>query len=368
MRVGLTGANGFIGWHTRARLRIASGFEIAPIGRALFGDVQKLAEYLKTCDAVVHLAGGRYADDTSDYAENIRLTDTLLAGLRASRTAVPLFFASTKAIEKDNEYGRSKKESMARFRTWGEETGAPVLSLTMPNVFGEFAQPDHHIALATFCRDIGIGAQSTINASGSLELVYVQDVAKRIESFLLSPSEGEEILAGKLLSVQEAYDLLKGFYNSYMQGVFPRLSSIFERRLFAMLYATIFEGLVPRPLSPRKDARGYLVETVRTLSPGQSFLSVSVPGAVRGNHYHMRKIERFSVLKGEGIIRLRKLFDNTTLEYPVSEAAPSYIDMPTFYTHSIENTGNRELVTSFWTDELYNESDSDTYSEAVLTP
>lgn len=367
MRVGLTGADGFIGWHTQARLRIASGFEIAPIGRALFDDVQKLAEYLKTCDAVVHLAGGRYADEGSDYAENIRLTDTLLAGLRASRSKAPLFFASTKAIEKDGGYGRSKKESMERFRAWGRETGAPVLSLIMPNVFGEFAQPDHHIALATFCRDIGAGRQSTINQSGFFELVYVQDVAKRIESFLLSPSEGEEILAGKLLPVPEAYDLLKGFYDSYMQGVFPRLSSIFERRLFAMLYAAVFEGLIPRPLSPRKDARGYLVETVRSLSPGQSFLSVSVPGAVRGNHYHMRKIERFSVLKGEGIIRLRKLFDTAILEYPVSETTSSYIDMPTFYTHSIENTGNKELITSFWTDELYDELDPDTYSEAVLT-
>ena len=39
--------------------------------------------------------------------------------------------------------------------------------------------------------------------------------------------------------------------------------------------------------------------------------------------------------------------------------------MPVFYAHHIENTGPGELVTLFWTNEVFDASDPDTFMEDV---
>ena len=119
-------------------------------------------------------------------------------------------------------------------------------------------------------------------------------------------------------------------------------------------------------LDLRSDNRGSLFEAIKSEHGGQVFLSSTVPGATRGNHFHTRKIERFLVVAGEAEIRLRKLFTDSVDTFRVSGARPCFIDMPTFHTHSIQNVGNSEVITLFWANEIYDPANSDTYSEQVL--
>ena len=42
-----------------------------------------------------------------------------------------------------------------------------------------------------------------------------------------------------------------------------------------------------------------------------------------------------------------------------------FIDMPTFYTHNIENVGKTQMRAIFWVSEKYVEDDPDTYHEKV---
>ncbi len=59
------------------------------------------------------------------------------------------------------------------------------------------------------------------------------------------------------------------------------------------------------------------METVRTHgSGGQTFVSTTVPGVTRGIHYHLHKIERFVVLDGEAVIRLRRMFHDEVARVP----------------------------------------------------
>ena len=52
------------------------------------------------------------------------------------------------------------------------------------------------------------------------------------------------------------------------------------------------------PSRPTSDQRGRFVETVRSHgNGGQTFVSTTVPGVTRGEHYHLAKIERFVVLR-----------------------------------------------------------------------
>jgi UDP-2-acetamido-2,6-beta-L-arabino-hexul-4-ose reductase len=115
----------------------------------------------------------------------------------------------------------------------------------------------------------------------------------------------------------------------------------------------------------RSDERGELFELIKLGAGGQVFFSITKPGIIRGNHYHTRKIERFCVIKGTAVIRLRRIGTREIKEYPVAPRVPQFVDIPIFHAHQIENTGNTDLFTLFWCNELFDQKDSDTYFEEV---
>ena len=114
------------------------------------------------------------------------------------------------------------------------------------------------------------------------------------------------------------------------------------------------------------DERGSLTELARVdSSEGQVFFSNTNSGYVRGNHFHMRKFERFCVVNGDAVIRIRKIGSDNVREYKVSGDNIKVIDMPILHTHNIENTSNKKLTTIFWISELYDETNPDTFYEKV---
>jgi UDP-2-acetamido-2,6-beta-L-arabino-hexul-4-ose reductase len=85
----------------------------------------------------------------------------------------------------------------------------------------------------------------------------------------------------------------------------------------------------------------------------------------RGDHFHLGKIERFVVLKGTAVIRLRRLLTDEVHCFEVSGEEPVAIDIPTLHTHNITNTGDDELVTVFWANDHFDPESPDTYPEPV---
>ena len=118
-------------------------------------------------------------------------------------------------------------------------------------------------------------------------------------------------------------------------------------------------------LIQQADTRGVFLETKKLGVGGQVSFSTTVPGITRGNHYHTRKIERFTVIKGKARIQLRKIGTDEVLDFYLDGKEPSYVDMPIWYTHNITNIGSKELYTQFWINEWYNPEDGDTYFEEV---
>jgi len=98
---------------------------------------------------------------------------------------------------------------------------------------------------------------------------------------------------------------------------------------------------------------------------GQTFVSTTKPGITRGEHFHLRKIERFVVLRGEARISLRRMFADDVVSFDVTGDAPAVVDMPTMWVHNITNTGASELTTLFWTHELFDPAAPDTFPDTV---
>ena len=110
-----------------------------------------------------------------------------------------------------------------------------------------------------------------------------------------------------------------------------------------------------------EDDRGSFTEFLRSPDRGQVSINVSKPGITKGQHWHHSKNEKFLVVKGNGLIRFRKVDEDTIIEYPVSGDELEVVDIPTGYTHSIVNIGEEEMVTVMWVNEPFDPDNPDTY-------
>ena len=131
------------------------------------------------------------------------------------------------------------------------------------------------------------------------------------------------------------------------------------------LYATYLSYVPPEArqsnLEIKSDARGSLAEFIKQKNFGQIFISRTKPGITRGNHYHHSKAEKFFVVEGKGLIRMRGVEGGPIEEYTVSGREYQVIDIPPGYTHSITNLGPEEMVTLFWSSEVFDPNFPDTY-------
>jgi UDP-2-acetamido-2,6-beta-L-arabino-hexul-4-ose reductase len=167
--------------------------------------------------------------------------------------------------------------------------------------------------------------------------------------------------------VSEIKQLLHDFKNIYQdKGEIPSLVNSFKIQLFNTFRSYMdIRNHFPRKFIRHIDNRGAFVEVIRLGIGGQVSYSTTVSGITRGNHFHTRKIERFSVIYGKALIQLRKIGSNEILNFYLDGNESSYVDMPIWYTHNIKNIGEGELLTLFWINEHYDPKDPDTYFVSV---
>ncbi len=118
-------------------------------------------------------------------------------------------------------------------------------------------------------------------------------------------------------------------------------------------------------LDVKSDERGELAEFIKSKDFGQVFVVRSRPGATRGNHYHCHKVEKFLIVEGIGIIRLRQVNSSIIKSHPVGGEGFEVIDIPPMHVHSIQNAGKTDLVTVVWASEVFDPKDPDTFEETV---
>ena len=122
---------------------------------------------------------------------------------------------------------------------------------------------------------------------------------------------------------------------------------------------------MPQKLEIKEDERGKLIEIFKIPEAGQFVYITTKPGVTRGNHYHLRKKEKYCVIEGEAKISLRNLKNNETKEYNVSGKAPEVVEIPINWTHNIKNIGKGELKFLAWVNEIFDRAAPDAYAEQV---
>ena len=142
-KIGITGAEGFIGSNLRLRLRREpEHFAPVVLSRAEFEDPAELAESVGRCDSIVHFAGeSRNPNGDLLLRTNLRLTSALLTACDAAGRKPHIFLASTTHEERELPYHESKRRARAMIEEWAAANGANCTTLRMPNTFGPQA---HH--------------------------------------------------------------------------------------------------------------------------------------------------------------------------------------------------------------------------------
>lgn len=365
MKVLVTGAQGFIGRNLIASLHYMDDIEV--LAYDLDSSEEELEKYTKEADFVFHLAGINRPKDESEFKKgNADLTQKLLDRLVKNNNPAPVLVTSSIQAERDNAYGQSKKLAEDYIFDYGKKNNVQVYVYRLSNVFGKWSRPNYNTVIATFCHNIARGLPIQVNDENTvIDLMYIDDV---VDEFIRA-MKGDGNQAGEYYKVPVSYprtlgeivDLLEAFKASRQNRIIPNLADEFTNKLYAAYLNFLPEDQFSYPLIMHEDHRGSFTEFVKSPYAGQVSINVSKPGITKGDHWHHTKNEKFLVVSGTGIVKFRKLDSEEIIEYAVSGDKLEVVDIPTGYTHSIVNTGETDLVTVMWVNEMFDPNNPDTY-------
>ena len=392
----MTGAHGFIGQNLCESLKsIRDGkdrrerwagllpLEVMECGRSTTRE--ELGAMCSRADFVVHLAGVNRPQDPAEFDHgNVEFTRDLLDLLEERENAAPVLLASSTQATlagryAGSAYGASKLAAEELVRDHAAWCGGEALIYRFPNVYGKWSRPEYNSAVATFCHHIARGLPIKVNDPAvELDLLYIDDLVEEVLSALCgNPTRTANGFceAGPVdhVALGRIVELSEGFAAARAARSVPDVSAgSFSKKLYSTYLSFVDPADAAYPLTMNVDARGSFTEMLRTPARGQVSVNVSTPGVTKGQHWHHTKWEKFCVVSGEGLIRLRRVgTDENGRDFPVCEYHVTgeelvVVEMLPGYTHSIVNLSpDRDLVTVMWCNECFDPSRPDTYGLEV---
>jgi UDP-2-acetamido-2,6-beta-L-arabino-hexul-4-ose reductase len=369
MKILITGAKGFIGKNLITELKNQNYTDLYEYDTD--SSIEDLERYSKDCEFVIHLAGVNRPKEINEFLDgNFGFTSVVLDSLRKYDNKCPIILSSSIQAVLDNPYGISKKAGEDLLYRYGKETGAKILIYRFPNVFGKWCRPNYNSAVATFSYNIANNLPITVNDPDVLmKLIYIDDLVRELINCLKGNENKKDdfcyVEPVYTLRLGEIVDLLYSFRESRNNRFIPNTADQFTKKLYANYLTYLPKDQFIYDLKMNIDSRGSFTEFLKTPDRGQVSINISKPGVVKGNHWHHTKNEKFLVVNGRGVIRLRKIDETEVVEYSVSSDRLQVIDIPPGYTHNIENLGESDMVTVMWANEKFDSEKPDTIFKEV---
>ncbi len=229
IRIGVTGASGFIGSHLTAALRKYGKVIVLPRGKSL-PSLQQLKSFVSGTDLFFHLAGVNRGTDEEILTGNITGTLRLLEAIKKyGKPSAGILFASSSqvyrlkksnvaitessALQPESVYGISKKSAEDLIRI----SGIPFTILRLANVYGPGCRPNYNSVVATLCHRAKkrLPLQITGEGKQGRDFIYIDDV---VRAFVLAGFPGKSlsgkaynISSGRLTSLVKTVEAIKRF-------------------------------------------------------------------------------------------------------------------------------------------------------------
>ena len=394
MKILVTGAKGFIGQNLCAALReIQLGHDrredrkieiqtIYEFGRT--STQEELEQFCSDCDFVFHLAGVNRPKRETEFVEgNINLVSTVLNTLKRQNNTCPVVVSSSiqaclTGRYAGNPYSESKRAGEELAFRYMRETGADVMVYRFPNVFGKWCRPNYNSAIATFCYNAAHDLPIQVNdLSTIMDVVYIDDlIEEMIHALQGRPNRDSEgcctvpvhyettlgVIADTILSFPKMREKLE----------VPSLDHALTKKLYSTYLSYLPAEKLLYDLHMNRDERGSFTEVLRTEDRGQVSVNIFQPGVTKGNHWHHTKNEKLIVVKGEALIRLRRVGTQPdgslypVTEFKVSGSHIQVVELIPGYTHSIVNcSDSEEMVSLIWANEPFDGEKPDTFFHKV---
>ena len=221
MRIGVTGAKGFIGTHLLSALKKRGKVVVLPRRKGLPGK-QELKRFVVDTDLFFHLGGVNRDTNEEIIKGNIFGTSQLLECiLKNGKPSARLVFASSSQVyslankktpiretgktNPESVYGVSKQSAENLIRI----SGIPFVILRMSNVYGPGCRPNYNSVVATLCHRAIKGLPLMINGDGQQcrDFIYIEDV---VRAFMLAGFESVSgsakifnVSSGKMTSMKQ---------------------------------------------------------------------------------------------------------------------------------------------------------------------
>ena len=194
MRIGVTGASGFIGGHLMNALAELPNVTVTPLIRKRKNTPPTLTElksFVKDKHLIYHLSGVNRGSEEEILCGNILGTLRLLVAVKTyGSPETRIVFASSSqvykhgknalkeshATEPESLYGVSKKAAEDLIRLSGLQT----IVLRLSNVYGPGCRPDYNSVIATFCDRAVRRLPLRVDGNGKQErdFIYIDDVVR----------------------------------------------------------------------------------------------------------------------------------------------------------------------------------------------
>lgn len=394
MRVLVTGAKGFVGSNLCEALKnIRDGKDRRGKYQSLLPlevmecdcdtTIDDFRSFCERAEFVVHLAGVNRPKD-GDFSGNTGSLEDVLARLEWAHNAVPVLLsssaqASLKGRFEGSPYGQSKLDAENMLRRYAEAHETKAYIFRFPNLYGKWCRPRYNSAVATFCDAIANGREFHVDDSSTeLELLYIDDLVSCVLECMLGNMEPDadgfcHAAPTDRETLGEIVSLLKSFRDSRKTlDVSDFTPDSFSKKLYSTFLSYYEPGNLAYDLKSNVDERGSFTEFLHTPERGQIAINVSKPGITKGEHWHMSKWEKFLVVSGHALVRIRRIgtdFAGNPFPvdaYEVSGSEMRVVEMPPGTTHSIKNLSETdELVTIIWSNEVFDPEAPDTFHEEV---
>ena len=366
MKILITGSNGFIGKNLKYFL-IEKKYKILEQNRN--DSLKKLISSLHECDLIIHLAGENRPKAKYLFKKNNEnLTKKICQILVKNNESKPIIFSSTIHFNKNNSYGKSKKECEKILLNYKKKMKADVSILRLPNVYGKWAKKNYNSAIATFCYNLSRNKKIFISKEKKkVNFLYIDDLVKQITHIIFQKDfkPYPKIKNVQQIKIIDIVKKIKNFEENNARKNLINFKNNFDKNLFSTYISYLPQKKFASKALIKSDKRGNFVEFIKFNNLGQVSLFTILPNQERGGHYHNSKVEEFLVIEGRAKLRYVNLKNNVkyikivdSQKYNLFKSIPGWL-------HSIKNIGKNTLICAVWANEIFDKNHPDTYTQII---